>query len=204
MEQLDLAHLDSSFKEILKLLEPKERDKYEGIYKQLLESFNAEAIGFCLDKYITAELDYVTFGDRGIGRASTYVPRLGAYHRKKMATLNTSDKAKLYNLIEDVVLRSYLTAPLFLENPLRERKVVDTALIFNNWIPGIYGGRAENISKVEALWQIAGFPLQNLMEFFAQRKMSGAGVFSKDKTPEICSYYPIAGMMLRLVEIGEI
>jgi hypothetical protein len=204
MTQFDMAHLDDSCQEIFKSLSlgGTDLEKCQGVYNQIRASFNAEAVDFCCRKYITAELDYLTPGDRGMGRLTTYVPRLGAYHRKKMASLDASARLRLYNLIEDVMLRSYLTVPLFVEEPLREAKYVDSEVIFHKWIPRIYSSVDPQDWKLKILWGVAGFALENLMGFFAEHKMSGAGLFSKDRTPDIYPYYAIAGSGIRLVEIG--
>ena len=39
--------------------------------KELRPRFNVAAVGFCFSKYISAELDFQTPGDRGLGRIST-------------------------------------------------------------------------------------------------------------------------------------
>jgi hypothetical protein len=209
MTQFDMSHLDKSYQQLWKPLPPLDAammEKFNAAYDELRASFNAEAVGYCLSKYINAELDYVTPGDRGIGRMSTAMPRLGAYHRKKMAALDASGRLRLYSLIEDVMLRSYLSVVLFwehrAEHPLREAKYVDPTVVYDRWFPTIYMGGPYEVNKSEDLWVTAGPALENLMGFFSEHKMSG-GLFSNDKFLRgMISFYAIAGAAIRLTETG--
>lgn len=168
----------------------------------LKESFNSTAITYCLEKYINAELDYKTLGDRGLGRVSTYIPRLAAYFRKQISNLSYQEIDELYYLIQDLILRGYLVRVLFVEDTLRPSTVSDGKELYEAWVPGIY---AESPSQMSVDMQKAfavciDSALTEIKAFFSKHNMKGGGIFSKDKTDEILMYYPFAGFGLRFEE----
>jgi hypothetical protein len=64
---------------------PERLHKCEARLRDLRYRLNYD--GFCMNLPVMAELDYHTPGDRGLGRLSTEVPRLGGHCRKSLAQL---------------------------------------------------------------------------------------------------------------------
>lgn len=90
-----------------------------------------------LERFIDAELDYTTEGRRGLGRASTYIPRLGAWKRADIASLPPDQRARLRKYITQIIGAGYGS---YLSYRLIERDI--TALSFDElyqvWVPRIY------------------------------------------------------------------
>jgi hypothetical protein len=89
MEELTLERADASVLAMRDALrdEPALSEQLGLWDKELRSCFNIVAVGFCFSKYISSELDSQTPGDRGLGRLSTEIPRLGAYFRKPISRL---------------------------------------------------------------------------------------------------------------------
>lgn len=177
-------------------------EQAESNFEQFGNNYNRDVLSYCLEKYINAELDFTTPGDRGIGRVSLIIPRYGAYFRKQLLLMSKNNLIKLYNLIQDIILRGYLVHLLFMEKPVKISVILKDEEIFEKWIPGIY---SQDLSKMpEPLQKImilcTNSVFKDLEDFMVLHKMKGGGFLSKDKTNEILCYYPFAGYGLRLVE----
>lgn len=177
-------------------------EQAESNFEQFGNNYNRDVLSYCLEKYINAELDFTTPGDRGIGRVSLIIPRYGAYFRKQLLLMSKNNLIKLYNLIQDIILRGYLVHLLFMERPVKISVILKGEEIFEKWIPGIY---SQDLSKMpEPLQKImilcTNSVFKDLEDFMVLHKMKGGGFLSKDKTNEILCYYPFAGYGLRLVE----
>src|SRR5215472_14163920 len=126
MEELTLEGADASVSAMQEALrDAPELSERLGLWKDLRSRFNACAVGFCFFKYIDSELDCHTPGDGGLGRISTELPRLGAYCRRPLSRLSLPERRDLYGLIEDLMLRGYLTRALLVETPPREPILTD-------------------------------------------------------------------------------
>lgn len=177
-------------------------EQAESNFEQFGNNYNRDVLSYCLEKYINAELDFTTPGDRGIGRVSLIIPRYGAYFRKQLLLMSKNNLIKLYNLIQDIILRGYLVHLLFMEKPVKISVILKDEEIFEKWISGIY---SQDLSKMpEPLQKImilcTNSVFKDLEDFMVLHKMKGGGFLSKDKTNEILCYYPFAGYGLRLVE----
>lgn len=172
-------------------------------YDKLKTTFNSKAITHCFGNYINAELDYKTEGVRGLGRMSTYIPRLGAYFRKPISKLAVDEINELYRLIQDTILIGYLNHALGSGENLEEAVLTDGEELFKAWIPEIYssgigqmeeGFRNMLTATVEAAYR-------ELTAFFSEHGMKGGGFLAKDKTDDIFIYYALAGFILRVTEV---
>lgn len=206
MIKCDSKYLDRSFEGIKRALShnPNFLASLEVKYNQLRESFNVESVDFCFRKYITAELDCHTLGVRGLGRISTAVPRLGGRFRRQMSRLDESDMSKLYELIQDAMLRGYLTHALLFEYPVKRPKHQDESTIYNRWLRVIYtSGTSNNQNMTEALIALSDSALVELLSFFNEHDMKPGLFGSNRKVKIICNYYPIAGLCLRAIEVDN-
>lgn len=171
-------------------------------FEELKRNYDDKKITYCLDKYINAELDFTTPGNRGIGRISEYVPRFGAYFRKALSNMPEADLAKLYSIIQDIMLRGYLVHVLFIEESVREPVISSEKELYEKWIPGIYSQNLpetdENLVRALVICTYSAF--ETLREFMNIHRMKDQDFFSEDKTDEILFYYAIAGFGLRVVE----
>ena len=100
--------------------------------------FNTGAVGFCFSRYIASELDSWVPGDRGLGRISAHIPRLGAYFSKQMSRLSLQELLELYRTIQDLMLRGYLTRALLLEAPPKQAKLTTGPELYQTWLPRFY------------------------------------------------------------------
>ena len=177
-------------------------EQAESNFEQFGNNYNCDVLSYCLEKYINAELDFTTPGNRGIGRVSLIVPRYGAYFRRQLLLMSKDDLIKLYNLIQDIILRGYLAHLLFYEESVKISIVLKGEDLFKKWIPGIYSQdlskMSDHLQKIMTLCTNSAF--KNLKDFMVLHKIKGGGFLSKDKTNEILCYYPFAGYGLRLVE----
>ena len=103
MLKCEIKDIEAAAKEILNLAESK--SEVSSKFQELQASLQCESLSYCLEKYINSELDSKTPGDKGLGRMTTVIPRLGAYYRKQMAGLQSKDLSELNGLIQRIILR---------------------------------------------------------------------------------------------------
>jgi len=198
MIKCELSHLEKAFNSI----QEEFQDSSE-IWKLIQKHFdefrkdcNLDMLNYCIGRYIEAELDYVTPGERGLGRISTTPPRFAAYFRKQMARLSSEKKDELYEFIQDLILRSYLFRTLVYTGKSR-RYNKNIKKLFESWISKIYisgdllNQLSENIRDMFIIITKSAF--KNLHTFFEINNFKGGGLFSRDKTHDILMFYVIAG-----------
>jgi hypothetical protein len=204
MAECTVHHLMHAFEEICNTIgkDTELVNSFKAKIDSLKEVFNSKAVTHCFEKFINAELDYKTPGDRGLGRVSTHLPRLAAYFRKKITSLPSQDVDELYCLIQDLILRGYLVHVLFSEENLRPSTVSEPKELYEAWLPGIYAESPSQMSEnmQKAFTVCTDSALGKIKAFFSKNDMRGGGFFSRDKTDEILMYYPFAGFGLRFEE----
>ena len=214
MPQCTIDHLKSSLSSFCSAIgglpEPN-LEIIESKLEQLISEFNYDAITYCLEKYIGAELDYKTPGSRGLGRMTTITPRFGAYFRKPLSKLSSKELNELYFLIQDLCLKGYSMSAIFAEWPARNAKLSDGVLLFEKWIPCIY---VINPCELDPrLWDIiethATITIMKIHVFMGQHGKKSDTLFNRvgrllsgDKVNEILLCYASAGYSLRAVEEG--
>ena len=158
-------------------------------------------INYCIEKYITAELDFQTPGMRGIGRMSDDIPRFGGYFRKQLSKLPEEIIYNLAILIKQSMYTGYLTHALTMEDTIKTPVVILKEVLFKKWIPKIY------ISDIREVPNLANFLYASVDEtmlaietLMKKYDLKGGGFLSADKTDLILSYYPQAGFGLRFCE----
>lgn len=178
--------------------------EFDNRFEQINGFSNLKQVKYCIRKFVKAEMDYITVGERGIGRASTFYPRLGAYLRKPISRLNNIDKDMFFVLLEKNILLAYLAHGLFFSDclPTNEFSAIE---LFKKWIPLAYTG--DNFISKEHynyIMAITSYSSADLVGFLKDKNIKGGGIFLKDKTNEILSMHIVAGLKLRAIEIGQV
>jgi hypothetical protein len=205
MEELTLERADASVSAMQEALrDEREFSEQLGLWDTELRSrFNVVAVGFCFSKYISSELECHTPGDRGLGRISTEIPRLGAYCRRPMSRLSLPELRELYGLIEDLMLRGYLTRALLLEVPPKQPVLTTAPDLYETWLAGFYSSdpsqMGPNLRAVLAAATDSAFAA--LDGFFSKHGMRGGGDFREAKTRLISMYYPLGGFAIRTFDV---
>jgi len=204
MSKCEMIDLDLAAKSIFDIIKNDERilkkDKHLK-YEQLRPYIRIDNISYCIEKFIESELDYITKGERGLGRMTTAIPRLGGYYRKKIAEMSSKSRLELYMLIQDIMLRAYLVDPFFGVNPNNKPTIVDKTSLFKAWIPPIYV--VDIIDPVVAMLDILESSAINSLEgFFITHKLENRKPFEdNERVSGIICRYMVAGYLLRLVEM---
>jgi len=207
MSLIDVSYFQKSkdyyFSLINKCIDNEEEKKlYFSRYENFINVYNSEMISYCINKYISAELDYLTPGERGLGRLSTYIPRFGAAFRKSLSKLNPDKLDKLSDLLVDLILRGYLLVIIFLQEKAEISKLTKEEL-FEEWIPNIYVVDLAQFpkSQYDMLSAACDDSFRNLLDFgnsfFSKKDMRN---FKKPNFSEMIFRYTIAGLALRSIE----
>jgi len=170
--------------------------------EEVKSSLNYDSLFYCIDKYINSELDSRTRGNRGIGRMTTWIPRLGAYYRKEMSRLSTKNLSELYTLMQDVIFRAYLARPLIVENPISMAKLSKGSELYEAWIPGIYVVDPFGEKLLDMIDACTSTAWESFLNFLKKHGMSRPGTFPNEKMDEILFRYVVAGYYLRVVEVN--
>ena len=174
-------------------------------FEQLKLKINTEIFNHCVEKYINAELDFKTPGNRGLGRMTDNIPRFGAYFRKKLSKLSQNDLDNLYIKIQDIIISGYLVHALFMEEVANNPVITDGETLYEKWIPGIYASSpfemGKNLSNI--FYICIESSCQALKDLMGGCGIKAGGFLSADKTDEILVYYACAGFGLRTIEVGK-
>lgn len=210
MENKDIAikqaQLEYAFKGMMDDLdEGKLKTMLNSKFAKFINDFNGKRIGYSLHNFIKAELDFKTPGVRGIGRLSEQVPRFGGYYSKQLSQIDQDIIDVLYNLIQNLMLRSYLTGVLMLSDELEEATVTNDRELFEKWIPNIYVTpfNALGSGLQKGLLAFCGSSVDKILNFLETNKIKRKSLLRRDKIDEIISYYIVAGCGLRITETGK-
>ena len=197
-----LDELDRTLDEHFSVCSEAEREEYRSMLATIKEQACLDAVAQCICKFVEAEVDSTTPGERGIGRITLSPPRLGGYLRKQIARLSHQDLRELCSLVCTLVFRGYVAYML----KMGEKFIPTTGQfqgdqLFTEWICNIY---ATNLPKdVELMLRnVIKTPIDRVKHFLASKGAVGGGFFSVDKTDDILIWYPIAGFMLRNAEMA--
>jgi len=174
-------------------------------YDHMVANFNYQDINYCLQNYIFSELDAKTSGDRGLGRKTSFIPRLGAYFRDDVSNMSESDKTDLYVQIQDIILRGYLVHVLFMETEERENKNLSGPELYDLWIPEIYSSdpaeMGENLQNI--LYTCSESAYESLYAFVNDHRTGKDRIIPSDETDAIFTYYLVSGFGLRYFELSD-
>jgi hypothetical protein len=208
MEELTLERADAAVSAMHEALsDAPDLSERLGLWdKDLRSRFNAFAVGFCVFKYIDSELDCHSLSDGALGRMSTEIPRLGAYCRKPLSRLSLPERRDLYRLIEDLMLRGYLTRALLLEAPPKHPVLTDAADLYERWVGGLCSSNPSemDLELRAVLATVTDSAFVALNAFLGRYGIRGGGVLVEDKTHAISMHYPVCGFAVRTSEVGDL
>lgn len=216
-----IAFLRSAMLETYSQLEPRnetEKASYEGMVTHVTAWFNAsnrsitDAAVVCCEKYVTAELDSVTPGYRGLGRMTDNEPRFAAKYRAVFQR-QTNAVGLLKPLFTNHLFLGYFFAEFLVETMrgstlARDPKVIcSREELFAQWVPMLYSA-AGGASFDKAMEKESGdsryWGLKELWVNTTLRPirvvLNELGISQNDKdTLLLCRYFD-AGIVLRLLE----
>lgn len=160
--------------------------------------FNLEALECCINKFVKAEIDFETLGNRGLGRMTDYVPRLGGVFRKEISSMSSSDRERLHNLIQEYIMILYLGMSLLTCIDSFNLKTNANDL-YAKWVPLIYVFPLDRLGEALTYFfnSISSSSLNQLIMFLNENNLTD----NEDKLREIISGYAAAGVSLRQAEL---
>lgn len=161
-------------------------NEYKEDYIKSKDKIEIDNIDYCINNYVNSELDYITPGVRGLGRASDFWPRLGGYYRKSISKLSQEKIKELNTLITNLITKSYLFEILISDNEKESSNVKSKEELYNKWIPEIYLFNLDAIPQDSRnfLFTLIREEFHSLEKFFIENNIK-SGVFSSNKTKEI-------------------
>ena len=142
-------------------------------------------------------MDFTTEGQRGLGRTTTFTPRLAGWKRKDIQRLSNNQKEQLYLFISQLVCAGYGVFLPFLRDQ-RDVQHVPVEELYRDWITSIYV-TGEAVLPPDVRGHIANARPHFVSVFKHQyESILGlkVGMLSKAKFETIASYYFIAGICL--------
>lgn len=159
---------------------------------------------YCIDRFASAELDFVTPGVRGMGRVSEIVPRFAAKYRDAFASMAFDTKIQFTKAIHDHVACGYLYVDFCYPDAPSDPAKFDNATLFDEWVSLIFSPPKAIEPQTEEDWQLwsmwfaaAGKRIQDIAE------NSGISWDSRDipsSDQNIVTKYFDAGTTLRYAE----
>lgn len=190
------------FTEMGKIFSQDKVDIFKKNFDENYESIDPEVVSPCIEKLVQAELDYTTPGDRGLGRLTETLPRLGAYFREPIAKLDDINHEKLDALITRIITKGYIFVSIVHSKPKEKISTKTENQLYEEWIPKIFTFDLNNISNNagDLLLAVTKNDFDEIKNFFNQYGMRASGFFSRDKSDDILMHYLIAGASLYFIE----
>ncbi len=169
------------------------------------------------EKFIQAELDYVTPGDRGLGRLSDFEPRFAAKHRSFFQKLDESALSAIRCEFLSMIFAGYLfleymnevmTEEPFTRHPETAK---NSASLFSQWIPMIYSPQGSRVFDEMMKEGIGESAYRNIKSFWyyallepTVRCFDRLNIALNDKDKIILLSYFDSGIVLRQLEQGSL
>lgn len=201
--QQDLKkYADEIFAEMSKIFSADKIDIFKKNFNKNYESISPDTINYCVEKFIQAELDFTAPGDRGIGRLTETLPRLGAYFRNSLSNFEKTELDKLDTLITKLITKGYLFSAVINGQPKEKTLSFTNENLYQEWIPKIFTFNLNVVSDNAGnlLLAITEKDLQQTKASFHSHNIRGGGFISRDKTDDILMHYVIAGVALYFIE----
>lgn len=94
------------FSEMEKIFSAEKKiDLFKKNFNKNYANINPGTTNYCVGQFVHAELDFATPGNRGIGRLTDALPRLGAYFRDSLSRLEKAGLNELDGLITKLILK---------------------------------------------------------------------------------------------------
>lgn len=201
--KINQQNLENYTKEMLSVLAGyyKSIDNFKKNYENRKPNISIEKINYCLDKYINSEFDYITPGNRGLGRVSDYWPRLAAYFRNTFLKLPSEKNHELDSLITSLIIKSYLFFIIIADNKIKISEIKTGEQLYEKWIPKIYVFDLYNLGeeKGNLLFALIKTDYDKILNFFIENKMM-TKTSNQEKIKEIINGYVVAGLVMIIVE----
>lgn len=103
----------------------------------------SDAANYCINRFVTAELDFTTDGDRGLGRMTEHWARFGGKYRRIVSALDSESIEDLRRAFSDALLCGYLFSEYLIECAAgtlvpRDAFPDGSEGVFERWVPTIY------------------------------------------------------------------
>ncbi len=195
-------YAEEVFTEMSKIFSVDKIDTFKKNFNKNYESISPDVISNCVEQFVQAELDFITPGERGIGRLTEALPRLGAYFRGTLSNLEKIELDKLDTLIKKLIIKGYLFSAIINGQPKEKTLSSSNEELYRQWIPKIFTFNLNVISNNAGnlLLTITENDLQKIKDLLHLHNMRGGGLFNRDKTEDILMHYIIAGVSLYYIE----
>lgn len=201
--QQDLKkYTDEIFAEMSKIFSADKMGAFKENFEKNNKGISSDTINYCVEKFVQTELDFITPGDRGIGRLTETLPRLGAYFRNPLSNFDKTELDELDTLITKLITKGYLFSAIINGQPKEKTLSFTDEELYREWIPKIFTFNLNVISDNAGnlLLAITEKNSQQIKDYFKSHNMRGGGLFSKDKSEDILMHYIIAGVSLYYIE----
>jgi hypothetical protein len=177
--------------------------EYDAKVDQYCEVGGLDGLCVCLNRLVEAEMDYITSGNRGLGRASTQIPRLGARFRRQMQSLGDGDFDELAGRVAAVMVGGHRGALMFGNASVGAPVIGDPEELFRRWTPRIYAEPVSNMTEGEGNVVDTGVSdgYDRLEAALEKGGMRERRLLGGKKLPTMLAYYAAAGFILRVIEV---
>lgn len=186
---------------------PESTKEMEEEFQSIKSSLDPETINFCLKPYLHAEFDWNTPGNRGLGRLSEAIPRLGAYFRKPISKLTVEQLRFLDELLTRIIVKAYLFQMIISDYKIELDGVRTMVDVFNEWVPLMYGTDLltkykQSEDMMACLGLVFWKDIERLKDSFTSYGLK-PGMFQPDIIDQILFSYLNIGLILRLVHANK-
>lgn len=102
-----------------------------------------QASKYCIDRFVSSEIDFKTPGDRGPGRMTSFPPRFGGKYGNLLERIDSNLRSSIADAFANHILCGYFFCEHLLECRAgrligRDRFPDGPEGVFNRWVPTIY------------------------------------------------------------------
>lgn len=200
---MESSTMNQSIVSIKKILLENDQSQFDMKVQSLISKQTFAIPKYCIDKFLSSEMDQKSAGLRGVGRINDEIPRFGGYFRNELNQLYTDEILEIKRRFEEIIYIGYLIHLFHCEEALKPEAYHDKYKLYQMWIMYLIGFNQNAFKEVITLIQLASKEttekIKRQMENHDLNKFSNAKDEILDNT---LLYYGIVGFALRRREIG--
>lgn len=203
--RIDVPYLCGVGSECLAVLSkhftPEGTGALESNLRQGFSNLSPANADYCLGRFVDAECDFRSVGNRGLGRLTDHVPRLGGHLRHTLSQLHESKLSTLSALVLKLATKCYVFQAIVSESPLNPPLISQSETLFEEWIPGIFSYDLSQASEtfkglLSAVTEAETTSIGTLL----QENLDRRELLDTETLDGILLGYMAAGLTLRLTE----
>ncbi len=200
---MDKLMLEQSIINIKRRLQVDEANQFDAKAHSLVQNSSLEIPEYCINKFLSSEIDLQSPGLRGVGRITDEIPRLGGYYRNTLKDLYKDEILELKKTLKELMYIGYLIHFFYCEEEVKATQYQDKYKLYQIWTMYLLGFNQNTFQEeILTLQKASKETMKKCNEQMQKLQFNGLNDSDEQVLERILFYYGTAAFALRRREMG--